>query len=72
MSACQVCDFSFLGIGGESSSSMLEPHCLTVQSGASRSVSPVRLWTERRLLEERRTGSDSWYLSAKREEGRVR
>ncbi len=58
--------------GGASSSSMALPHLLITQSGASRSVSPERERMARRFLEERRLGEESWYLSMKRAEGRVR
>lgn len=43
-----------------------------IQLGASRSVSPVREWMRRRFLVARRVGRESWYLSGKRGEGRVR
>jgi len=51
---------------------MALPHLLITQSGASRSVSPERERMARRFLEERRLGEESWYLSMKRAEGRVR
>jgi len=41
-------------------------------SGASRPVSPERARMEWRLLEARKLGEESWYLSIKSEEGRVR
>lgn len=48
------------------------PHAGTTQSGASRSVAPARLARRVRCLEERKRASLNWYLSMKREEGRVR
>ena len=62
------------GGGGASSTSMLLPHFVITQSGASRSVSPDMERMDFRLLEERNSGLEfeSWYLSAKRAEGRVR
>lgn len=58
--------------GGASSTSIADPHFLITQSGASRSVSPATLRTERRFLDARNRGSDSWYLSGKMCDGRVR
>lgn len=51
---------------------MALPHFPMTQSGASRSVSPERERRARRFLEARRLGDESWYLSMKRAEGRVR
>lgn len=73
MSACQVCVCGvFKARGRASSTRMVEPHFATAQLGASRSVSPERLRMECRFLEARKRGSEHWYLSAKRAEGRVR
>ena len=60
--------------GVASSRRMLEPQRGTIQSGASRSVSPAILRTETRLWDCRKRGSvaDSWYLSANMGEGSVR
>lgn len=54
--------------------SQVEPQLVTDQSGASRSVSPVWAVRERMLWEvwKRVSGVESWYLSAKIGEGRVR
>ena len=68
MSACHGAD---LVSGGASSSRRAEPHFETAQTGASRSVSPDRERIERRLLEARKLGADNWYLSGKRDDGRV-
>lgn len=58
--------------GGASSISRAEPHFLTTQSGASRSVSPLIERSPRRFMEARKRGEESWYLSGKSEEGRIR
>lgn len=60
--------------GVASSRRRVEPQRGATQSGASRSVSPDMLRRERRLWEFRKRGSvvESWYLSAKMVEGRVR
>ncbi len=62
MSACQLCSCRALesrGLGGESSISRLEPHCLMAQFGTSRSVSPEILRIAWRFLEARNRGSES-------------
>ena len=69
MSACHGAD---LVSGGASSSRRAEPHFETAQMGASRSNSPDRARIERRLLEARKLGAENWYLSGKRDAGRVR
>lgn len=58
--------------GGASSISMADPHFFTTQSGASRSVSPLIARSPRRFKEARKRGEESWYLSGKIEEGRIR
>lgn len=60
--------------GVASSRRRVEPHFRTTQSGASRSVSPAMERRATRLWERRKRGSvvESWYLSAKRVDGRVR
>lgn len=58
--------------GCEISNNAALPHCLTTQSGASRSVAPARERSEARFLDARKSGSVNWYLSMKRYEGRVR
>ena len=69
MSACHSADL----VSGEASSSKrAEPHLDTAQIGASKSVSPDRERIEWRLLEARKLGDDSWYLSRNRDDGRVK
>lgn len=58
--------------GGASSSRRAEPHLEIAQIGASRSVSPAKERIERRFLEARKLGEDSWYLSRSREDGKVK
>lgn len=58
--------------GGTSSISRAEPHFLTTQLGASRSVSPLMERRPRRFMEARSKGKESWYLSGKSEDGRIR
>ena len=58
--------------GWASSNNAALPHCLTTQSGASRSVAPDRLRRVFRFLDLRKRGSVNWYLSMKRYEGSVR
>ena len=59
--------------GGANSSKRVEPHSFTAQAGASRSGAwGERARREARLWERSRLGCESWYLSGKRVEGRVR
>lgn len=58
--------------GGASSISRAEPHFLTTQLGASRSVSPLMARSPRRFMKARKRGEESWYLSGKSEDGRIR
>ena len=58
--------------GGASLSRKEEPHLETAQIGASRSVSPAKERIEWRFLEARKLGDDIWYLSRKRDDGKVR
>ena len=57
--------------GYASSNRAAEPHCLMIQSGASRSSSPVRLSSEIRFWEARNSESVNWYRSMNRPDGRV-
>ena len=60
-------------VGGESSRRRAEPHSCVVQMGASRSgAGGERERRAARLLDLRRLGCESWYLSGKRVDGRVR
>ena len=68
-SACQDPDDSD---GGASSKRSAEPHFDTAHIGASRSVSPESARIARRLLDFKKLGEDSWYLSTKSDEGKVR
>lgn len=52
--------------------SIVEPHFETTQSGASRSVSPAIERRARRFWDARKSGEESWYLSANRIDGSVR
>lgn len=61
------------GGGGDSSRSRAEPHSRVAQTGASRSgAGGDRARREARLLDLSRLGCESWYLSGKRLDGRVR
>lgn len=46
--------------GTATSNRAVEPHCLTTHSGASRSVSPLRLRRETRFCEARKRASENW------------
>lgn len=72
MDACHsLGEEDFSKLGGASTTSSVEPHFEIIQFGASRSVSPLTDWSERRFWEVRKMEEDNWYLSGKVEEGRI-